>query len=45
MISWAYTWYRPGGRLTLEQTAAHMADLALRMAGVRGRHSSLSRSF
>jgi AcrR family transcriptional regulator len=35
MISWAYTWYRPGGRLTLEQTAAQMADLALRMAGVR----------
>ena len=35
MISWAYTWYRPGGRLTLEETAAHMADLALRMAGVR----------
>jgi AcrR family transcriptional regulator len=35
MISWAYTWYRPGGRLSLEQTAAHMADLALRMAGVR----------
>ena len=35
MISWAYTWYRPGGRLTLEETAATMADLALRMAGVR----------
>jgi AcrR family transcriptional regulator len=35
MISWAYTWYRPSGRLTIEQTAAHMADLALRMAGVR----------
>ena len=35
MISWAYTWYRPAGRLTLEQTAVHMADLALRMAGVR----------
>jgi AcrR family transcriptional regulator len=35
MISWAYTWYRPGGRLTLDETAAHMADLALRMAGVR----------
>ncbi len=35
MISWAYTWYRPGGRLTIEETAAHMADLALRMAGVR----------
>jgi TetR/AcrR family transcriptional regulator, cholesterol catabolism regulator len=35
MISWAYTWYRPGGRLTLDETAARMADLALRMAGVR----------
>ncbi len=35
MISWAYTWYRPEGRLTLEETATHMADLALRMAGVR----------
>src|SRR5580704_10802414 len=35
MISWAYTWYRPGGRLTLEETAAQMAELALRMAGVR----------
>jgi AcrR family transcriptional regulator len=35
MISWAYTWYRPGGRLTLEETATHMADLALRMAGAR----------
>jgi AcrR family transcriptional regulator len=35
MISWAYTWYRPGGRLTLEETAAQMAELALRMAGAR----------
>jgi len=35
MISWAYTWYRPGGRLTIEETAARMADLALRMAGAR----------
>ncbi len=35
MISWAYAWYRPGGRLTIEQTADHMAGLALRMAGVR----------
>ena len=25
----------PGGRLTVEETAARMADLALRMAGVR----------
>jgi AcrR family transcriptional regulator len=35
MISWAYTWYRPGGRLSIDETAARMADLALRMAGVR----------
>lgn len=35
MISWAYTWYRPAGRLTIEDTAARMADLALRMAGAR----------
>ena len=35
MISWAYTWYRPGGRLTIEETATQMADLALRMAGAR----------
>jgi AcrR family transcriptional regulator len=35
MISWAYTWYRPSGRLTIEETASRMADLALRMAGVR----------
>jgi len=35
MISWAYTWYRPGGRLTIEDTAEQMAILALRMAGVR----------
>jgi AcrR family transcriptional regulator len=35
MISWAYTWYRPNGRLTIEETAARMADLALRMAGVQ----------
>lgn len=35
MISWAYTWFRPDGRLTIDDTAAHMADLALHMAGVR----------
>ncbi|MSP03262.1 MAG: TetR/AcrR family transcriptional regulator [Acetobacteraceae bacterium] len=35
MISWAYTWYRPAGRLSIDETAHHMADLALRMAGVR----------
>jgi len=33
MISWAYTWHRPGGRLKLEEMCARMADLALQMAG------------
>jgi hypothetical protein len=35
MISWAYAWYRPGGRLTIDEIAARMADFALHMAGVR----------
>jgi len=35
MISWAYTWHRPGGRLTLDELCARMADLTLQMAGVR----------
>ena len=34
MISWAYTWHRPGGRLTLDEMGGHMAALALQMAGV-----------
>ena len=34
MISWAYTWHRPGGRLPLEDMCARMADLAVQMAGV-----------
>lgn len=33
MISWAYTWHRPGGRLDLDPLCAQMADLALAMAG------------
>jgi AcrR family transcriptional regulator len=35
MISWAYTWHRPNGRLPLEELCARMAELSLRMAGVR----------
>lgn len=35
MISWTYTWYRPGGRLDIAAIAAHMADYALRVAGAR----------
>ncbi len=34
MISWAYTWHRPTGRLTVDEMCEIMADLALQMAGV-----------
>ena len=34
MISWAYTWHRPGGRLGVNDMSERMADLALSMAGV-----------
>lgn len=33
MISWAYTWHRPEGRLPLEDMCERMADLALQMVG------------
>lgn len=35
MISWAYQWYRPSGRLKLDDLARRLADLALQMAGVQ----------
>ncbi len=34
MISWAYVWYRPNGRLTLEQTRDELTALILVLAGV-----------
>jgi AcrR family transcriptional regulator len=34
MISWAYTWHRPDGRLTVDELCDSMADLALQLAGV-----------
>ncbi|MGE0225916.1 MAG: TetR/AcrR family transcriptional regulator [Acetobacteraceae bacterium] len=42
MISWAYTWHRPGGRLTVDEMAARMAELALQMAGATRRPRSLA---
>lgn len=33
MISWAYTWHRPGGRLKLDDLCACMANMTLRMVG------------
>ena len=35
MISWAYTWHRPQGRLSMQQICEQMADCALQMCGVR----------
>ncbi|HEY2618921.1 MAG TPA: TetR/AcrR family transcriptional regulator [Acetobacteraceae bacterium] len=37
MISWAYTWHRPQGRLALDDMCRRMADLALQMVGVRSK--------
>ena len=33
MVSWAYTWYQPGGRLPTEQVGETLAHFALRMVG------------
>jgi AcrR family transcriptional regulator len=33
MVSWAYTWHRPDGRLALDEMCERMADLALHMVG------------
>jgi len=35
MISWAYTWHRPGGRLSLDEMGARMGELALQMVGAK----------
>ncbi len=37
MISWAYTWHRPEGRLPIEDMCRRMADLALQMVGARSK--------
>lgn len=33
MVSWAYTWYQPEGRLPIDEVGAKMAHFALRMVG------------
>ena len=43
MISWAYTWHRPEGRLALDDMCERMADLALQMVGVRSTVTADSR--
>jgi AcrR family transcriptional regulator len=37
MISWAYTWHRPEGRLPLEAICERMAALALQMVGAHSK--------
>ena len=33
MVSWAYTWYQPAGRLTIDEVGTKLAHLALHMVG------------
>jgi AcrR family transcriptional regulator len=35
MVSWAYTWYQPGGRLSIDDVGVQMARFAVEMAGAR----------
>lgn len=34
MVSWAYVWFRPSGRLTIDETAQEMTRLIMCMVGV-----------
>jgi AcrR family transcriptional regulator len=36
LVSWAYVWYRPHGRLSQDELAAQMAGMILSLVGVRG---------
>jgi AcrR family transcriptional regulator len=36
MVSWAYTWHRPDGRLPLDALCERFAELALRLVGAAG---------
>jgi AcrR family transcriptional regulator len=33
MVSWAYTWYQPGGRLSIDDVGAQLAQFAVAMVG------------
>ena len=35
MISWAYTWHRPNGRLGIQEVCERMAEMTLQMVGAR----------
>ncbi|MBP6851002.1 MAG: TetR family transcriptional regulator [Rhodoferax sp.] len=40
IVAWSQFWYRPGGRLTKEQTADGVASLVLSMVGAKGAHAA-----
>ena len=42
MVSWAYTWYQPGGRLTTEQVGAKLAYFSLQIVGAQSQGSDLA---
>ncbi len=35
MVSWAYTWYQPNGRLSIDEVGAKLARFAVQMVGVQ----------
>jgi hypothetical protein len=35
MVSWAYTWYQPEGRLAIDEVGQKMAHFALQMVGAQ----------
>lgn len=42
MTNWIYTWYRPSGRLTPDEIAEQVADLAVRMLSVQSAPTTAS---
>jgi AcrR family transcriptional regulator len=43
MVSWAYTWYQPSGRLSIDDVGAQMARFAVEMAGARSAEVAATR--
>jgi AcrR family transcriptional regulator len=42
MVSWAYTWYQPGGRLSIDDVGAQMARFAVEMVGFRWAEAAIT---
>jgi AcrR family transcriptional regulator len=43
MVSWAYTWYQPGGRLSIDDVGNQMARFAVEMVGIRSAEAVATR--